>query len=216
MSNVKKKSLNLAWTESTNLKFEKYEVYKSIAAGILGTSIANITNEAVTSLSVTNLSPSTKYYFTLKVWDTEGLYTNSTQISVNTAAPPTAVTISVSDITENSLKLTWTQSSDSFFARYEVFQSTIQGVLGTSIVNVTSKVSTSFTVSKLSLGTTYYFTVRTTDTEGLYADSTAISATIAMPFWQQPWFIGLIVAIIVIVVVVIVLYMKRKKPSGTS
>jgi len=216
VSNVKKKSLSLAWTESTNPKFEKYEVFKSTAAGILGASTANITNEAVTSLSVTNLSPSTTYYFIVKVWDTEGLYTNSTQISVTTAASPAAVTISVNDITENSLKLTWTQSSDSFFAGYEVFQSTTQGILGTSIANVTSKVTTSFIVSKLSLGTTYYFTVRTTDTEGLYADSTAISATIAMPFWQQPWFIGLIVAIIAIAVVVIILYMKRKKPSRSS
>jgi sugar lactone lactonase YvrE len=209
VSNVMKKSLSLAWTESTNPKFEKYEVFKSIVAGILGTSIANITNEAVTSLSVTNLSPSTTYYFIVRVWDTEGLYTDSTQISATTAASPTAVTVSVSGITENSLKLTWTQSSDSFFARHEVFQSSTQDSLGTSIVNVTDKSSTSFTVGSLSLGTTYYFTVRTIDVEGLYADSTAISVTIAVPFWQQPWFIGLIIAIVAVVIVTI-LFMKRR------
>jgi predicted phage tail protein len=210
VSNVKVKSLSLKWTESINPKFEKYEVFRSTVAGILDASIANITDKTETSLSVTNLSPSTKYYFTVKVWDTEGLYTNSTQISITTAAAPIAVTASTSDITENSLKLMWTQSSDSFFEKYQIFQSTTQNALGTLIANVTIKATTSFTVNGLSLGTTYYFIVRTVDSEGLYADSSAISATLTMIFWQQPWFIGLIAAIIIIVVVVIVLFLKKK------
>jgi hypothetical protein len=129
--------------------------------------------------------------------------------NATTASPPTAVTVSVSNITENSLKLMWTQSNDAFFARYEVFQSTMAGVLGTSMANITSKTTTIWTATDLSPGTTYYFTVRVVDIEGLYADSAQRSATAAVPLWQQPWFIESIVAII-IVVAVSVLLTRRK------
>jgi predicted phage tail protein len=162
-------------------------------------------------MDITGLSPSTTYYFTIRIWNTFGLYSDSTQISVTTAAPPTAVTVSPSAVTKNSLSLTWGASSESFFARYEVYQSAIQGNLGTLIETITSKTTTSLTVDNLSQGTTYYFTVRTIDSEGLYADSTQIAVTTALPLWLQPWFLGLIVAVIAIVIIVVVLLMRKKK-----
>jgi predicted phage tail protein len=206
-----KKRLNLAWTRSTDPQFAKYEIFRSVSSGVLGTSIADITNIATTNMDVAGLSPSTTYYFTVRIWNTFGLYSDSTQISVTTAAPPTAVTVSPSAVTENSLSLTWGASSESFFARYEVYQSAIQGNLGTLIETITSKTTTSLTVDNLSQGTTYYFTVRTIDSEGLYADSTQIAVTTALPLWLQPWFLGLIVAVIAIVIIVVVLLMRKKK-----
>jgi outer membrane protein assembly factor BamB len=208
---VMKKSLNLAWTRSTDPQFAKYEVFRSVSSGVLGTSIADITNITTTNMDITGLSPSTTYYFTVRIWNTFGLYSDSTQISVTTAAPPTAVTVSPSAVTKNSLSLTWGASSESFFARYEVYQSAIQGNLGTLIETITSKTTTSLTVDNLSQGTTYYFTVRTIDSEGLYADSTQIAVTTALPLWLQPWFLGLIVAVIAIVIIVVVLLMRKKK-----
>ena len=137
--------------------------------------------------------------------------TGPRDVVVVSVPPPTAVTVSVSDITESSLKLTWTQSSDPFFARYKIFQSITQDQLGTSIGTITNIATTSQTVTDLSPETTYYFTVRIVNVAGLYADSTKISgATTALPFWKQTWFIGSILAIIAVIVVAIVLRKSKR------
>lgn len=128
---------------------------------------------------------------------------------------PTAVTVSVRDITENDLKLTWTQSPDSNFARYEIFRSTAAGVLGTSIANITNKATTSLTVSSLTSEITYYFTVRVWNTKGLYADSVQISMTIFIPMWRKPWFIGYTIVVIIVFAALAVL-IRRRKSSMTS
>ena len=128
---------------------------------------------------------------------------------------PNAVTASVSDITGTSLKLTWTESPDPDFVRYEVFQSrckvsraTFEDVLGVSIANITDKTTTSLTISGLNPGTTYYFTIRVWDADGLYRDSAQLSVTTLAPtlFWQEPWFMAsIVVAIISVAVVAFVL-----------
>jgi hypothetical protein len=131
--------------------------------------------------------------------------------------PPTAVTPSVNDVTimKKRLNLAWTRSTDPQFAKYEVFRSVSSGVLGTSIADITNIATTNMDVTGLSPSTTYYFTVRTIDSEGLYADSTQIAVTTALPLWLQPWFLGLIVAVIAIVIIVVVLLMRKKKTPET-
>ncbi|MBU2565239.1 MAG: right-handed parallel beta-helix repeat-containing protein, partial [Candidatus Thermoplasmatota archaeon] len=80
-------------------------------------------------------------------------------------------------ITANSITLTWTQNHDDDFARYEIYQSTSDGVLGTLIWTITSNITISYNVTGLSMGTTYYFTVRVVDTGGLYKDSNQMYGT---------------------------------------
>ncbi len=123
--------------------------------------------------------------------------------------PPIKVALSTSDIAETSLKLTWTANADPDFARYEIFRSTSSAVLGVSIANVTNQATLSLSVTGLSSGTKYYFTVRVWDTVGLYTDSDQINVTTALPMFQQPWFIGTVVAVIAIAAIATII-LRRK------
>jgi len=89
---------------------------------------------------------------------------------------PTSVTLNnPSDITHNSMKLTWTQNTEADFAKYEIYQSTSSGTLGTKIYTITDRTITSYVVTGLSVDTTYYFTVRVVDSGNLQADSNQVS-----------------------------------------
>jgi len=133
--------------------------------------------------------------------------------------PPIAVTLSTptaDDIAESSISLTWTRNEDPDFARYEVFQSGSPDVLGTSIANITESATTTYRVTGLSRGTTYYFTVRVWDTVGLYTDSAQVSATTKVPIWMQWWFIATIVVVVVIAAAAGVLASRRRAATATT
>ena len=84
------------------------------------------------------------------------------------------------EITANSMVLSWSQNTDSDFANYTIYQSTASGDIGTVICTEKAQSNTSCTVIGLSPSTTYYFTIRVYDTEGLCNDSNQVSgATIA-------------------------------------
>ncbi len=213
--NVKRLGLQLTWTLTNFTNFVRYEVFQSGTYYVLGGSIANITDVATTSLNVTGLSEGTAYYFTVRVFDTDGYWENSTQRNATTVAPLSAVTATPNSITENGLTVTWTKSNDPLFVRYEVYQSATQGELGTSKGTVAAITTTSLPITSLSPGTTYYFTVRVVSQEGLIADSTEVNATTSVPMLQQTWFLGLIAAIIITIVALILLMRRRQRPLLT-
>jgi chitin-binding protein len=135
--------------------------------------------------------------------------------------PPTAATLNnPSDITQNSMKLTWTESTEADFARYEIYQSTNSGTLGTKIYTIADRSITNYTVTELSADTTYYFTIRAVDTAGLFADSVQVSGRTtpssqadeaeSTPPWIW-WVVGGVVTISVALTVVILALRQRKK-----
>jgi hypothetical protein len=185
-ANITENSLRLNWTENTDVDFKNYTIYQSSALGNLGNAVHTITDKLTASFILTGLSANTTYYFTIRVYDIGGLYADSNQVSVKTNAetpptpnlPPMPVTLSqATDITENSLRLSWTRNIDVDFKNYTVYQSITTGAVGTAITAVTSSSLTSYDVTGLSANITYYFVIRVYDAEGLYADSNRISAT---------------------------------------
>lgn len=93
---------------------------------------------------------------------------------------PAAVVLNQpTDITESSIKLSWTQSTDLDFRNYTIYQSTAQGSLGNAVNMIADKLTTSFTLTGLSANTTYYFMIRVYDTGGLHADSNQVTAKTA-------------------------------------
>ena len=90
--------------------------------------------------------------------------------------PPAKVTLyTPSDITKNSMVLTWSENTDTYFAKYEVYKSTSPENIGSLVTTITEKYITTYTVTDLTPGTKYYFIIRVVDRERLSADSNQVS-----------------------------------------
>lgn len=170
-------SVALSWTAATdNVGVTGYDVYSG------STKVASSTT---TSVTVTGLSASTTYSFTVKAHDAAGnVSAASTAVSAttqsgttnppaDTIAPSVPSGLTAGTTTSSSVPLSWTASTDnaggSGVAGYDVLQ-------GTTVIASTT--STSYTVTGLSASTTYSFAVRAKDVAGnLSAASTAVSAT---------------------------------------
>jgi endoglucanase len=180
-SNVTQTSLTLSWTASTdNVGVTAYEVYR-------GSALVN-GNVSGTSLSVTGLTCGTAYSFTVRAKDAAGnVSTASTVLNTNTLAcpdtqaPSVPTNLQASNVTQTSLTLSWTASTDNVgVTAYEVYR-------GSTLVN--GNVSgTSLSVTGLTCGTAYSFTVRAKDAAGnVSAASTALNtSTLACADAQAP------------------------------
>jgi len=148
--------------------------------------------------------------------DTDSTSFNQSEISFKneTMQPPSGVTLRTpgqADITQTSVALTWTENTNVDFARYEVFQSSASGSLGSSVATILTRVSTECEVGGLSPDTTYYFTIRVFDAEGLCADSNQVGVRTKARF---PFLIVGVGAIMVLAlgVAVMALALRKSEP----
>ena len=164
-SNITQTSVSLSWTASTdNVGVVGYDVYQG--ATILGT----VTG---TSASVTGLTASTAYSFSVRAKDAAGnISPASNTVNITTLNPPdtqapTAPTnLTASNITQTSVSLSWVASTDNVgVVGYDVYQGAT--ILGT----VTG---TSASVTGLTASTPYSFSVRAKDAAGNISPSSNI------------------------------------------
>lgn len=176
---VTSNSVNLSWNASTdNVGVTGYTVY-------FGSQAVNATG---TSASITGLSPSTSYVFTVKAKDAAGNQSAaSNPVTVTTSAvgggdqvAPTAPSnVEVTNKSASSVTLSWTASTDNV------------GVTGYTITYGTNHVDVSGTtavINGLSANTTYQFTIKAKDAAGNLSAGTTISVTTdASPAGPQAW-----------------------------
>jgi len=94
---------------------------------------------------------------------------------------PEASTLTATSGATNAVNLSWTSCGSSDFAEYRVYRSLTAGIQSNpgaaTVVQVASGVTdTTFTDSGLAWSTTYYYAVRTLDTENLFSWSNEASA----------------------------------------
>ena len=166
-NNTTSTKTTLSWTGATdNVALASYDIYKD------GTFVANSTTSPYT---VTGLSASTSYVFTVKAKDaSNNISVSSNAVTVTTLAPdteaPTTPSLSASGTTNVSTTLTFTGATDNIgVTAYEIYKD------GALIANVNNS---PYTVTGLSASTTYIFTVKAKDDAGNVSPlSNAVSVT---------------------------------------
>lgn len=166
-NNTTSTKTTLSWTGATdNVAVASYDIYKD------GTLVANSTTSPYT---VTGLSASTSYVFTVKAKDaSNNISVSSNAVTVTTLAPdteaPTAPSLSASGTTNVSTTLTFIGATDNIgVTAYEIYK---DGALIATVNN------SPFTVTELSASTTYIFTVKAKDDAGNDSPlSNAVSVT---------------------------------------
>ncbi len=188
-SGATQSSLNISWGASTGASGQSvgYKIFRSTSSGGTYSQLTSGLTPApvsglISGLSVTNtgLSASTQYYYKVQACYT-AIPTNcsaqssaangSTVAAPDTTAPTPVPTLTVGAVTQNSVALSWTTSTDvSAPVTYKVFRN------GTQVGSATSGTST--TDSGLTSGTTYSYTVSACDSVGnCSAQSIARTAT---------------------------------------
>ncbi len=139
-----------------------YDVYEGTASTITGKPVASATG---TSATVKNLANGTTYYFKVTAVNKAGQGAGSGVASATPAAPvtnPSAPAGLTATPGHGRVTLSWTApASDggAGIAGYEVYQGTSPGGESKSPVNGALVTATGYTVTGLTNGTTYYFTV---------------------------------------------------------
>lgn len=168
-SNVTETSFTLSWNASTdNIGVTGYDIYQD------GSFLASTSN---TSYDVTGLSASTTYAYYVKAKDAAGnvsAASNTLEVTTDTPpdteAPTAPSNLSSSNVTENSVDLSWNASTDNVgVTGYDIYKN------GSYLANTSS---TNYTVAGLSASTTYEFYVKAKDAAGnISAVSNTISVT---------------------------------------
>jgi len=156
-------SVAVQWSASINAT--GYSVYRSAAAGTLGTLLGVSSTTAFTDSTAI---PGTVYYYSVKASGLGGTSAASAQDAGNAAAPPSPpASFSASDgSAPTSVTLKWASVAGA--TTYTVYRSTSSGTLGAAIGNTNL---TTFVDSTVVPGTVYYYAAVATGPGGSSAPS---------------------------------------------
>jgi chitodextrinase len=173
-SAITQTSLTLSWSASSDaVGVTGYKIYKG--GVLLGTS-------AITNTFVTGLTANTNYSFTVSAYDAAGnnsaisnILTVKTLAAPDTTAPSVPAGLAASAITQSSLTLSWSASSDAVgVTGYKIYKGGV--LLGTSAITNTF-------VTGLTANTNYSFTVSAYDAAG---NNSAISNILTVKTLAAP------------------------------
>ncbi|MCX7922712.1 MAG: fibronectin type III domain-containing protein [Clostridia bacterium] len=161
-SSVTWTSVRLTWIASTdNIGVKGYEIYRD---GV------KVKAESAAASTIGSLIPGTTYTFMVKAFDAAGNVSDeSNTITVTTPADTTAPTVpaglAVTDVTDSSITLVWTPSTDNVGVKgYEIYRN------GAKIGTTTSETCT---ITRLRADTTYRFKVTAYDSAGNVSEASS-------------------------------------------
>ena len=169
-------SVALTWTASTGAT--SYNVYRGTTTGNESpTAIATgLTAASYTDATVTN---GTTYFYKVAAVNATGLSPLSNEASATPQAPITTAPTNLTATAGNaSVALSWTAPTGA--ASYDVYRGTTASGESTTPI-ATGVITTSYTDTTVTNGTTYYYKVAAVDTGGTSPLSNEASATPALP-----------------------------------
>jgi len=172
LAQQKGQTINLSWTQVSDPDFLRYDLYRSISQNLLGTIIYSTNVATLKDYADSKVSAGNNYYYTLFATDTEGFNTKSNVFKIILVPPPTASKLQQEDGGFNSstdfyeAALSWTQNFDPYFARYELYRSFAENIVGTLIFSTTDVTKRDYADLKLTVNSTYYYRLFVFDTFG--------------------------------------------------
>ena len=176
-------SITLSWSESSDDDFEAYRLYRDSQSLIneSSTLITIIKEKTTLTFTDTDLKSETTYYYKIYVEDENGLSNGSNMVNGTTLpAPPEAVTLNEPmEITNNSMKLSWSASTELDFQAYKLFRNRTTPIteLSTLVTTINLNNTISYTDTGLASNTTYYYRIFVLDTNGLTTGSNEVTGT---------------------------------------
>ena len=139
-----------------------------------------------TNYAVTGLANGARYYFNVTAINSTGEGAPSNEVSASPAAPPAAPTGLSATVGNAQVSLSWARppsNGGAAVSGYNVYVSTAAGSQGTKVGSVGT---TSYAVTGLQNGTTYYFEVTAFNAVGAGPASAQVAATPAPPAPPPP------------------------------
>lgn len=175
-------TIPLTWTASTdNVAVANYRVVK-----VVGGANVLVGTPTGTSFTVSDLTASTEYTLRVRAEDTSGnasaftSITASTIAATDTTAPSAPTNLAASSITQTTLTLGWTASTDDVAVTgYTVSEFTTGTGYGTTT-------STSMNITGLTAGTSYVFLVAAFDAAGNTSSVASLAVSTASPATSGP------------------------------
>jgi hypothetical protein len=186
-------SVVLTWTAPQNVTLTNYTVEWGTAYGIY-TGSHSMGGSATLTYTVTGLTLNTTYYFVIETWTaatTRGPYSNIAPAHTASSAAPvvTPSVLSVSSTGLTTVVLTWTAPTNVSLTNYTVEWGTVYETY-TGSHSMAGTGTLTYTVTGLTLNTTYYFVIETwttSTTRGPYSNiAPAHTAASAAPVVTAP------------------------------
>jgi hypothetical protein len=182
---VTNREVTLNWTQNLDADFAIYEIHSALEPGFAPnetTRDMTVDNQTIIEVQVTGLEENATLYFIVRVIDHGGLSNDSNEVSCHTEdfKPAAMELYDPTDTTNETTFLSWSQSTDYDFERYEIHisdESVFEPSQETYRAEKTNSAETSITIDNLEQLTTYYFCVRIYDCGGQYNDSNIGSTT---------------------------------------
>jgi len=170
-------SVVLKWEEYPLRDFKKYKMYMDTdsGTGTRGTPIADISNQDSVSVTISDLSQLTQYYFTILVSDTSRATKPGNVLAVRTKNKvPEPFNLQVVTVTNTTTQLRWNSSKDANLQAYHVYSSISEEIYtGDSADSITT--DTSITMTGLATGKRYWFKVIAVDSSGAQTETNAVT-----------------------------------------
>lgn len=170
--------VTLTWSPNIEGDFHGYYLYQSTSPNPM-TLTDSVLNIGDTTKTISGLTNGTTYYFRLTARDTAGhesAYSNEVASTPGDVTAPAAPQLLTAVSNNGQVTLTWKQNPEPDILRYRVYSSASPNA--SVQVDSTAASDTTFTVTGLTNGTTYYFRVSALDNAlNLSAYSNELSAT---------------------------------------
>lgn len=182
---VTSSSVALSWTAGGGTTLAGYNVYYSDTEQT-GYRAANTSLVSGTAYTVTGLSSNRKYFFQVKSANSAGqestTASNTASATTSTAALA-APTVTVGTVTQTTIDLSWGAVSGA--SGYNVYWGDVSNAVNQTKANASLITGTTFQLSQLAGGKTYYITVRAQDAGGVEGakstEATVTTQTTAAP-----------------------------------